>query len=55
MKRENNVGDETIQGTIHVYIKMSQQKPLYNYHMLIKILTHNFFTFKWINFKFSQS
>jgi hypothetical protein len=35
-RRNNNGEDEPNWGTIHVYMEMSQQNPLYNYHILIK-------------------
>jgi hypothetical protein len=35
---ENNGGDEPNWGMIHVYMEMSQRNPLYNHHILIKML-----------------
>jgi hypothetical protein len=35
ISRENNGEDEPKQYTIYVYMEMSQQDPLYNYHILI--------------------
>jgi hypothetical protein len=33
----NNGGDEPNQGTLYAFMEMSQQNPLYNYYILIKI------------------
>jgi hypothetical protein len=35
--RENNGVDELNWGILYVYIEMSQQNALYNYHILIKM------------------
>jgi hypothetical protein len=35
--RENNGGDEPNWDIIYAYVEMSQQLPLYNSHMLIKM------------------
>jgi hypothetical protein len=36
-KRENNGQDEPNQASLHAYMEMSQQNPLYNYYKLIKM------------------
>jgi hypothetical protein len=36
-KRENNRGEEPNWGTIYVYVEISQQNPLYNYYIPIKM------------------
>jgi hypothetical protein len=42
-RRENNGGDEPIWGIIFIYIymEMSQQNPLHNYHKLTKMFFFN--------------
>jgi hypothetical protein len=37
-KKQHKGGDEPNWGTLHIYMETSQQKPLYNYYMLIKSL-----------------
>jgi hypothetical protein len=37
-RRENNGEDEPNVGTLYTRKEMSQQNPLYNYHILIKTL-----------------
>jgi hypothetical protein len=37
-KRENSRGDEPTWGTLYAYMEMSQQNPLYNCYILIKML-----------------
>jgi hypothetical protein len=37
-EREYNGGDEPNQGILYSHMEMSQQNPLYNYYILIKML-----------------
>jgi hypothetical protein len=36
-EEEDNGGDELNQGTMHVYVKISQHDPPYSYHVLRKM------------------
>jgi hypothetical protein len=36
-KRENSGGDVPTQGILYTCLEMSQQKPIYNYYILIKM------------------